>query len=228
MPGNQERSTINQRLQFGAESITSLGTNVAASKLLQCFTLDIGPMADVKMFDPTGRKYPSVQVENSEWVEGTLGGELDYNGIIYALASSCGSATPVAHGASATAKDWIFTPPVTGSIVPQTYTIEQGDTSTRAHKVNYGLFSELSYKGDRKAGFTVGGKLLAQPLQDGITMTGSPTAVALAPVAGKHVNIYLDPTFGALGTTQLTKVLNLDWAFTGVYGPFFPLNRANL
>ncbi len=228
MPFVQERSTINQRLQFGAESTSALGTNVAASKLVQCYDINLGPMADIKMYEPTGRKYPSVQIENSEWVEGTVSGELDYNGIIYLLAGVMGSASPVAHGASSTAKDWVFTPPVTGTIVPQTYTIEQGDTTTRAHKVNYGLFTEYSFKGDRESGITIGSKLLAQALQDGITMTGGPTAIALAPVAGKHFNYYLDTTSAGLGTTQLLKVVDVDYGFTGLYGPFYPFNRANL
>src|SRR6266704_5066262 len=228
MPYSPELTTINQRLQFGAESTSALGTNVPANKLIQCFDLQWGPMADVKMYEATGRKYPATQIENSEWVEGTLGGTLDYNGIIYLLAGTMGSVTPIAHGASTVAKDWIYTPPVTGSIVPQTYTIEHGDSSVRARKANYGLFTEYSFKGDRQAGITIGSKLLAQPLQDGITMTASPTAVAIAPVAGKHLNMYLDSTSANLGTTQLMKVLNLDYAFTGVYGPFFPFNRATL
>src|SRR5258708_2344842 len=227
MAWTQEISTINQRLQFGAESTSALGTNVAANRLIQCFGIQWGPMADVKMFEPTGRKYPSAQIENSEWVEGTLTGYLDYNCIIYLLASTMGSISPVAHGASTTAKDWVFIPPLTGSIVPQTYSIEQGDT-VRARKASYGLFTEYTFKGDRQTGIDIGGKLLAQPLADGVTMTGSPTTVALAPMAGKHLNLYLDPTSAALGTTQLAKVFNLDYAFTGIYGPFFPFNRANL
>jgi hypothetical protein len=228
MPWSPELSTINQHIQFGAESTSALGTNVPANRLINCFDIQWGPMADVKMYEATGRKYPTAQIENSEWVEGTVGGELDYNGIIYLLSGAMGSVSPIAHGASATAKDWIYTPPLTGSIVPQTYTIEQGDTVVRARKANYGLFTEYAFKGDRQTGITVGSKLLAQPLADGITMTATPTAIALAPVAGKHINVYLDPTSAALGTTQLLKVLNLDYAFTGVYGPFFPFNRATL
>jgi hypothetical protein len=227
MAWTQEISTINQRLQFGAESTTALGVNVPANKLIQCFDLQWGPMADVKVYDPTGRKYPSTTIENSEWVEGTVGGYLDYNCIIYLLASAMGSVSPVAHGASATAKDWVFTPPLTGSIVPQTYSIEQGDT-IRGRKASYGLFTEYSFKGDRQSGISIGSKLLAQPLVDGITMTSSPTAIALAPMAGKHLNVYLDSTSAALGTTLLAKAMNLDYAFTGIYGPFFPFNRATL
>jgi len=228
MPYTPQITTINQHLQFGAESTSALGTNVAANKLINCFDIQWGPMADVKMYEATGRKYPGAQIENSEWVEGTVGGELDYNGIIYLLAGAFGTASPIAHGASATAKDWVFTPPLTGSITPQTYTIEQGDTVVRARKANYCLFTEYSFKGDRQTGITVGSKLLAQALQDGITMTSTPTSVALAPVAGKHINVYLDTTSAALGTTQLLGALNLDYAFSGVYGPFFPFNRATL
>jgi hypothetical protein len=90
------------------------------------------------------------------------------------------------------------------------------------------LISEFGYKLDRKAGCTISGKILAQALQTAITMTSSPTAVALQPSAGKHFNVYLDPTFGALGTTQLTDALTSDFAFAGLYNPFFSLNRANL
>jgi hypothetical protein len=226
-----ERSTINQTLQFGLE--TTPGVNVPANKSIQCFAVIFGPMADTTEFSATGRKYPSIVIENSEWVEGTLTGSLDYNGIVYALAGVCGAPVIAAHGASTTAKDFTYTPPLTGSVQPQTFTIEQGENNAFGnaiwnHKVNYGLISEFSYKGDRTTGFTVGGKVLAQALQRGITMTSTPTAVVIQPSAGKHFNVYLDATSAALGTTQVLKVLNVDYAFTGLYGMFFPLNRANL
>ncbi len=227
MPWNPEVTSVNQKVQFGVESTSALGTNVAANKLLQCYDIVFGPNANVNMYRPTGRKYPSTQVENTEWAEATVGGVLDYNGIVYLLASAMGSAAPAAHGASATAKDWTFTPPVSGSIVPQTYTIEQGD-AIRAHKFNYGLFTDYGFKGDRHSGFTVASKILAQPLQDGITMTGSPTGVAIAPVAGKHINVYLDSTSANLGTTLLTRAFTVDYSMASIYGGIYPLNRATL
>ncbi len=232
MPFTPKRSTVNQTLQFGLESTP--GTNVPANKLLQCFDIWLGPMADVNPYTPTGRKYVAIAIENSEWVEGTLGGVLDYNGVVYALSGVCGAATSiVAAGNSAIAKLWTFIPPLTGSVQPQTYTIEQGENNSFGnaiynHKVNYGLISELGYKLDRKAGITLSGKLLTQALQRGITMTAAPTAIALQPSAGKHFNVYLDPTFGALGTTQLPDALTTDFLFSGLYNPFFALNRANL
>lgn len=225
MAWTAERTSVNQRLQFGAEATTALGTSVSAGKLVECFDMQFAINGDVNFYTPTGRKYPNTQEENTEWVDMTLGGNFDYNGCLYPLSGVMGSTTPVAHLASATAKDWVLTPGVTSpSIVPQTYTIEQGD-SIRAHKMTYGLFTEWGYKGTRKD-FTNSGKGIARALSDGITMTNSPTAVALAPVVSKHVNVYLDTTSGGLGTTQLTRVLSVDYLMTNVYGPFYPLDRS--
>ena len=227
-----QRAFINQTLQFGLE--VTPGTNVAAAKKLQCFDIILGMMADVNSYTPTGRKYPAIVIENSEWVEGTMSGILDYNGLVYPLSGVCGAPVITAHGASLIAKDWTITPPLTGSVQPQTYTIEQGENNAFGnaiynHKVNYGLFSELGYKIDRKAGATVSGKLLAQQLQTAITMTASPTAIAIQPSAGKHFNVFLDTTFANLGVTQIvTEDMSVDFAFANVYAPFFPLNRANL
>src|SRR5258708_30247907 len=105
MAWTQEIPPTNQRLQFGAESTSALGVTVPANRLIQCFDLQWGPMADVKMYEPTGRKYPSAQIENSEWVEGTVGGYLDYNCIIYLLAGANGNASPFAHRAPPTPND---------------------------------------------------------------------------------------------------------------------------
>lgn len=219
-----ERAAVNQRIQVGAESTSALGTSVAASKLLENYSFVFGIEATVDFYTPTGRKYPAVQEENQEWTAGTMSGTLDYNSVIYPLASAMGSVAPVAHGSSSTAKDWIFVPPLTGSIVPQTYTFQQGD-STHAHQLSYGLFTQFGYKGDRTK-FETSGKLIGQLLSDGITMTTSPTVVNLAPVVAKQVNIFLDTTYSALGTTQLTRALSIDYTMDGIYDAFWAINRS--
>lgn len=222
-----QRATINQRVQIAAESTSALGTAVAASKRLQCFDFTMGIGADITNYAPTGHKYDAEQEEDTEWVDTTMSGKMDYNGVLYPLAGVMGGTTvAAAHASSVTAKDWVWTPPLTGSVVPQTYTIEQGD-STRAHKIAYGLFTEWGYVLTRKD-FTTSGKMISQPITDNITMTATPTAIPLAPMIGKHANIYLDATSSGLGTTQLLKVLSVTYAFTGVYGPFWPINRASI
>lgn len=227
MTWTPEITTVNQRIQIGAEATSALGTAVAASKILECFDWTIGIDGDVLFYRPTGRKYASTQEQNTEYTTGTLAGEMDYNGVIYPLGGVMGSVTSVAHLASTTAKDWIFSPPLTGSVVPQTYTLQQGD-STRARQVAYLLFQQFGYKAERKTGMQISGKWMAQPLTDNATLTTNPTTIAIAPIVGKQINVYLDPTSAALGTTQLNKVLAIDYTFDSVYNPFFPLNRSNL
>lgn len=221
-----ERASVNQRVQWGAESTSALGTPVAANKLLECWNITFGINADVANYAATGKKYDAVVEENTEWVDISVDGALDYNGVPYLLASTMGSVAPTAHGSSSTAKDWIYTPPLTGSIVPQTYTLQQGD-SVRAHQTAYSLFNSFGYTLTRKEA-KITGKGITQPILDAATLTTSPTAIALAPALGKHINVYLDSTSAGLGTTQLLKVLQLAYSFDGVYGPFWPLNRANV
>lgn len=225
MPWTPEVSSTNQHLQIGAEAITALGTNVPAPKELLCYDMVFAPEGDTIFYRGTGRKYEAEQEQNTEWSSSTWAGNPDYNGIIYPLVSIGGNVAAATHGTSTTAKDWIITPPVTGSIVPRTFTVEQGD-STYAKKVNYLLFTDFSYTFERKS-MTLTAKSMSQSIQAGITLTSSPVIVALAPMAGKHVNVYMDATSAALGTTLLTKVMKAVVSLSGYYGQFFPMNRAN-
>lgn len=226
MTWTPEVSTVNQKWQWGIESASALGTPVAANKILQCFDITPGINPDVSFYTPSGYKYPSIQEENFEQTDLTLGGVLDFNGLPYVLASAMGSVAPASHGSSTTAKDWISTPPVSGSIVPQTYSLQQGD-SARARKMAYALWSQFGYKATRKTMPTITGKGFAQPLTDGITLTSSPTVVSVAPVVSKFFNVWLDTTSGGLGTTLLTRCFSVDYVFDGIYMPFWALNRAN-
>jgi hypothetical protein len=217
-----ERSTINQTTQVGVESTS--GTSVAANKLLTALNFSFGIEADSKSYRASGRKYSSIVVENKEWSSGSMDGPVDFNAIIYALSGVMGSVSPVANGASATAKNWIFTPPVSGNASPKTYTFEQGD-SVRAQKFSYGLFTGFGYKGTRDE-FTMTGDLIGQLTTDGITKTASPTAIALAPSSANQWNVWMDSTSGALGTTQLTRPVSVEFSMSDVYGPAWFINRS--
>jgi hypothetical protein len=220
-----ERTFIANIINIGAES--THGTGVAASKRLECFDWTGGIGVDNKLYRPTGHLYSTVAEENMEWMDWTLGGTLDYNGAVYVLSGAAGTGAITSHGTSATAKDWKFTPPIIYPVVdPTTYTIEQGD-NVRAHKATYLLFTSFGYKMSRKD-TSISGKMLSQAIQDNITLTASPTTVALAPVVGKHVNVYLDTTSANIGVTQLTRAFQVDYMFDAIYNGFYPLNRAQL
>lgn len=217
-------STANQTLQVGAESTP--GTAVPCNKRLDNLAFKFGAKGDFKKTTGTGRKYPSVQQLNSEWVEGSFDGSLDFNAILYALAGALGIATPTAHGSSATAKDWIYDAILSGSRQPQTYTFEQGEAATRAHKFAYGLITKYGYKFSRKDS-SISGSVLAQKVSDGITMTASPTPVPLLPMTGQEFNLYIDSVAANIGTTQILNNLSGEFSMDGIYGPAWFVNRAN-
>lgn len=219
-----ERNTLNQRVQIGDE--TTPGTAVSADKLLENLTFSLTPKPEIKTYRGTGRRWPSSAAMNREWAEGKFEGDLDYQDFIYLVAGAWGIVTPSTHAGGTNAQDWIWTPPVTGAITPRTYTIEQG-SAERAHKVAYGIITGFSYKGSRKDGFTVEASVLAQAFTDAITMTASPTAVTLAPCPGSNVNLWLDTTSGAFGTTQLTRAFQIDYSYDHGFDAFWPLNRSN-
>lgn len=217
------RMTVNQKVQLGKE--TTPGTAVPANKLIEAFTWQIGGKPDVKTFRATGRRHAAVAEENTEMAEGKLSGELDYAAVVYPLAMTYGAVTPVAHAPSATAFDYIWTPLLTGATSVQTFTLQNGD-AVEAEQYAYLMASGFGYKLTRQEA-SVSADLFAQAMSTGATITASPTNVALLPVVGKHANVYLDTTSAGIGGTQLTNVLEVDFAASGYYKQFWPLNRTN-
>jgi len=227
MTWSPEVSTVNQRTQIGIE--TTPGTPVAADKRLSCFDWTLGIDPTVSSYRASGTKYDSLQEEDIEQASIAVAGWLDYNGICYVLSGVYGIISPGAADSSATAKSWGYVPPVSGSIQPQTYSIQQGDAH-RARKLAYGLFNSWGYKGSRKTPFTISAKGFGLPITDDgtVTLTASPTDVVLAPAPSKQFDVYLDSSSAGLGTTLLTRVLSVDFAGDSLYSPFFAFNRSTV
>ena len=133
--------------------------------------------------------------------------------------------TPALHSPSTTAYDWTFYPPLAGVASPQTFTVQQGD-SVDAEQYAYLVFSGWGYSFTRKQELTVIGDWFSQTFTDGISLTASPTNIALLPMIGAQANIYLDTTSPAIGTTQLNDPLKVDFQASNFFGQYFPINRA--
>lgn len=50
--------------------------------------------------------------------------------------------------------------------------------------------------------------------------------IALAPLVSKQVNVYIDSSQAALGTTLLSREASVDFSMSGVYGPDWFFNRS--
>jgi hypothetical protein len=215
-----ERSSISQAIQIAKE--TTPGTPVAANKQLQSIGIAPGIQADVNEFRPTGTKYVTSVNEGREWTQADISGQPVYDEIAYILASILG--TPVDTVTGTTGQQHVYSPSSTTEDTPITYSIEQG-SSVRAHKFAYGLVTDFNIDFSR-VNVEIGGTLIGQRITDAITMTASPTALPQSPILPAQMDVFLDPTSGALGTTKLTRVLSGSFSLGSRFGPIWPVNSA--
>lgn len=217
-----ERASVFQQVQVGRE--TTHGTSVAASKLLS--SVDIQPTADlnVDFFRPQGNKFPTVAAAGKDLVTARITGKPTYTELVYLLSSLFGAATITGPNADG-AYTWAFAPASTGPDAFETFTVERG-SSVAAEKFTYGLVSSLGFTFDRDRADLAGG-MIGRAQTTGITMTATPTAIALVPLLPKQIDVYADATSAGLGTTKLGRLLRGNWQFgANKYNPLWVVDSS--
>ena len=217
-----ERASVSQHIQIGVE--TTPGTSVTATKQLRSIGLTPSPKVTVEQYRPSGQKFISLAILGEEWVEATLDGNAVYDELVYPMSSLLGAAvvTPGTAGNTASAS-WKFKPQPVAADNAKTFTVEHGDPNSRADKFTGALVTDTQFTMDRTK-FTLTGTVLGQNLTDGITMTPTPSFLPLVPILPSKLNVWIDPTATALGTTKMARCLSLDWHMTNKYGPVWPLD----
>lgn len=195
------RATVNQVVQVGVESTP--GTPVAANKKLQSLSFMLSPNPSVEMFRPSGFKYSTVAALGKDWSSLDVEGQPTYDEMIYALSMVLTTAVVTTPGGGSISRDWTFSPSTSSTDTPKALTVEQGDAS-RAHRASYCMLQGLTvtYENARES-INLGGEGMGQALQDGVTLTASPTSLPLVPILSKDTTFYLDSTSAGLGTTIL-------------------------
>ena len=216
-----ERSSLLQAVQVGIESVA--GTAVSAGKKLAATNIEPSIKSNVNNFRPMGQKFTTLTAIGKEWVEAKVSGQLCYTDWVYLAASGMQYTAPVQQGAT-TAYKYVNTPGQSAEDTVKTLTVEVGGT-TRAHKFAYGLVTGLGYTIDREKA-EIKGTLIGQRITDNITMTSSPTQIALQPVLPSQVDIFADTTSGGLGTTRLTRVLSIDFENNDRFNPVWPIDSS--
>lgn len=219
-----ELATVSQTVQVGKE--TTPGTGVAAGKLLQYLSIMLNPTVETVEFRPAGSKANSTVLPAKDFTPFDISSDVgSYSEIVYLLSSLFKDVTPSTVDTSG--KSWLYEPNARAAETKARYTIEQGD-STRAGKATYGMVTGLELTFTREgAGMSLTGAGVAQQYQDNIALTGSPTTIEEAPVLPTHINVYVNDTFGAIGTTKLTRDFTAVWSCQDVQAPVWPLNSNN-
>lgn len=219
-----ERSSLNQTIQIGVETVP--GTSVAATKRLTSLSIEPSPSVEMNNFRPTGNKFNSLSTLGKEWTEASISGRATYTELQYVLSSVMNTAVITAGTTTATGSHtWVFSPSNTADDVAKTFTVEHG-SGVRADRFTYGLITEMGLSFSR-SNIEISGSMMGRALVDGITLTANPTSLPLVPILPTQVSVYLDNTFGALGTTKLTRLISGDFSLGGRYGPVWVLDAAN-
>lgn len=215
-----EVASINRVTQWGSE--TTAGTEVDATKLMQAMTVDFGPEVEVSRYRPSGGKFETVSSLDREWTGADLSGPITYTEIIYPLSSILKKVNPTGAG---TPKTWTFSPAQTAADTIATYTVEVG-SSVRAQLMTYGIVTELELSFSTQ-GNTLSGAMIGRAIQDNITLTASPSALALLPVLTKDISVKTASAQGSLtAATPLARVISASWAIRNRFGPVWVLNQS--
>jgi hypothetical protein len=216
-----ERATILQGVQLGVE--TTPGTAVAATKHLLDTTLEMGVQLDMQRYRPIGQKYASSLVVGKEWSQASVSGALAYNDLVYLLNSLFTTGVITQQGAT-TAYSHVFSPAARVIDNPKTYTLEFGG-AVRASKFSYGLMTDFGITVNRSEA-SISGTFIGQAINDGITLTPAVPDLEEKPVIPNNIDVFMDPTFGALGTTKLTRLLAFGLSIGSRYSPVWVVNSA--
>ena len=219
-----ERATVTQKYQIGLE--TTPGTTVAASRVLPTVQIDYKPKADLAVIRPVGWKFPLSTYLNREWSEGKISGKPCYNALTYLLAGVLQKVDPTQPDStgSPSVYQWTMQPALTAEDTVATYTIERG-SGVRADRISYGLIPALTLSATRSS-TEIGGSIIGQTFADDITMTPSATEVDVVPLLPGHVDVFLDTTFGNIGTTKLLRLLSVELGVADRFAPLWVLDSS--
>lgn len=220
-----ERSSITQSAQIGVETVP--GTAVAAGKRLGSMGFKIGPDIDPKPLLPAGTKYPSLIIPGKEMTTADISGMAVYTELPYAFSSAVSAATVTAIMDSAIptgATRWMFASNTFGDDAPKTFTVEQG-SSFRAHRFTNCIFTDIGWKWSREE-VELSGKAIGRAIEDGITLTTSPTLLPQVPVRPQDLSVYIDTTAVGLGTTKQLRTLKGECTITERYSPLWVVDAA--
>lgn len=226
------RQTSTQSLQIGRE--TTPGTAVPATKSLRSMSISLNPQVESEAFRPKGFKYATTVAANKEWAGGDIEGVPTYDEIVVPFSGILSQATVAQQmdGATPTgAYKWTFSPSSSSADNPAIYTIEEGD-ATIAERMTHGLVTDFDLDISRSE-VGMGGTVIGQRLETGITKTINPVALAadLVPILPGQVCIYISDTRAGLGTVGASTAgarqgtaLSIHPSIGGRFEPVWYLN----
>jgi hypothetical protein len=203
------RGSVNRGIQVGVE--TTPGTPVAANKLFPSMSLSIKPEIDNKAYRTNGYKLPGTNKIIHFDGGAELSGPLNPNELVYFL-NTFVTGVITTPGGGTTSRKHKFSPTATGTDAFKTLTVQEGD-ATAATQMAFGAMVDFGVTVN-DAGADVTGTLVGYA-PTVTTLTPTPTAIGQVPFGPREIDVYIDPTFGAIGTTKVSDALSFRFNITG-------------
>src|SRR4030095_7116847 len=207
-----ERTVITELVSAGVE--TTYGVSVPTTKKLQTLSIMLAPELEATRIRPAGYKPATVLAPSREWASGDVEGYPSYNEVVYALCSILKTVAGTGAGAN---KTWLFEPSSTSVETVTSFTVEQGDAQSRAHKGTGVVFTSFGMEFPRGGDPSVSGTVMGQRITDGIVPTVGTTEVAVQPILNTEIDVYLDATSAGLGATKLLRCTTVAFEFTDMW-----------
>lgn len=215
-----ERTSLYQYLLVGVEPTPGGSPTSWRQMPYWEFTPAIDP--DVETYRSPGVAFAQVASLIDERVEGTLRGPIDYESILWlASAVLCqpDNATPVDG-----VRLYTYSPVSDAANSRDTWTLHQAQSGGRAQQMAFTAPRSLNLNFDLES-CTFECDVLAQPLEDDVTLVGVPYERDMQPVAPPHVMVYLaDTAAGLAGASALERARRVQWGLTELYNPVRPLD----
>lgn len=220
------RSSLGNVTQVRKE--TTLGTDpTTGTKAMRSMGIQISPAADITLFRAATGLFPSVVAPGREWSTADIpDSPVLYDEVVYPLSSIMQTATITTPGGGTLSRQWAIAMPTAGGVTPVSYTVEYGNSGASAAEKVLGFVVNDYHINISRAGVIGGGSGFGKLYAGSQTLTGSPTALPNFPVLANNVDVFVDSTFGGLGTTKLTADFVANLSITNRWGQIWPLNSA--
>jgi hypothetical protein len=215
----RERAQVFEASQWGAESIVAPGVAVAADKRLEAISAALKPNIEVERYRPFGNKFDTLMIPGKDWTTVDVTGRLDYNNIIYPLASAVSYPTITTPGGGTNARLWEFESRATVPDTVQTYTVETG-SPVRAQRATNVILSDLGFAFTRGS-IEITATGIGKRFEDNIYQTGN--AVYSVTIDGTVTG----GTFTLTYSAQTTSAIAYDATAAQVEAALVALNNIN-
>jgi hypothetical protein len=217
-----DRASVTQALYLAAE--TSPGDGTQPDTIVNSFSLTPGAHIDFQKHTPTGQKLGSIVVPGKEWTEFDVTGLAMYSELHYLLACMFGPNQVSQPGVAGAVATWKFI--LSARQPDEVLTLSWVSGDENIHEAfNYAFLTDLALNMSRD-GIEITGAGIGRELTALNTIPHAPSSLPEAPIIPKEISVYLDDTYGAIGSTKLTRALMLNQVISNRQGPIWVLDAA--